>query len=57
MRQNRIRRAASPFTPDLNSKLFPQESKAFLLRLEELDPNQDAEKFGFASGHRLSANS
>jgi hypothetical protein len=33
--------------PDLNSKLLPQESKVFLLRLEELDPTQDAEKFGF----------
>jgi hypothetical protein len=43
--------------PDLNSKLLPQESKAFPLRLEELDPYPDAEKFGLASGRRFSASS
>jgi hypothetical protein len=40
-----------------NSKSLLQESKAFLLRLEELDPNQDAEKFGVASAHLFSASS
>jgi hypothetical protein len=50
-------RRFSVYTRDFNSKLFPQESRAFPLRLEELDPNQDAEKFGFASGHRFSAGS